>query len=126
MKKETLIFWLHLILIILAWTSPFWISWKIILLFIGMNYLQIIFFKACVLTLVQFKENGKGMTMYTFILEKIRQNKDFLKIPVIVFSNLSEDKDIKRATKLGISQFMVKSNFTLDELSKKVKELIGS
>lgn len=59
------------------------------------------------------------------ILEKIRQNKDFLTIPVIVFSNLSEDKDIKRATKLGISQFMVKSNFTLDELAKKVKELIG-
>jgi len=60
------------------------------------------------------------------ILEKIRQNKDFLTIPVIVFSNLSEDKDVNRATKLGISQFMVKSNFTLDELSKKVKELIGS
>jgi len=60
------------------------------------------------------------------ILEKIRDNKDFVTIPVIVFSNLSEDKDIKRATKLGISQFMVKSNFTLDELSKKVKELIGS
>lgn len=60
------------------------------------------------------------------ILEKIRENKDFLTIPVIVFSNLSEDKDIKRATKLGISQFMVKSNFTLDELSKKVKELIGA
>jgi DNA-binding response OmpR family regulator len=60
------------------------------------------------------------------ILEKIRDNKDFLKIPVIVFSNLSEDKDVKRATKLGISEFMVKSNFTLDELSKKVKELIGA
>jgi DNA-binding response OmpR family regulator len=60
------------------------------------------------------------------ILEKIRDNKDFLKIPVIVFSNLSEDKDIKRATKLGISEFMVKSNFTLDELSKKVKDLIGA
>jgi DNA-binding response OmpR family regulator len=60
------------------------------------------------------------------ILEKIRENKDFLTIPVIVFSNLSEDKDIKRASKLGISQFMIKSNFTLDELSKKVKELIGS
>lgn len=60
------------------------------------------------------------------ILEKIRDNKDFLTIPVIVFSNLSEDKDIKRATKLGISEFMVKSNFTLDELSKKVKDLIGA
>jgi len=60
------------------------------------------------------------------ILEKIRQNKDFLNIPVIVFSNLSEEKDIKRATKLGISEFMVKSNFTLDELAKRVKSLIGS
>ncbi len=60
------------------------------------------------------------------LLEKIRQDKIFLTIPVIVFSNLSEDKDIKRAQKLGISEFMVKSNFTLDELAKKVKELIGA
>ena len=60
------------------------------------------------------------------ILEKIRQEKSLLTIPVIVFSNLSEEKDIKRATKLGISEFMVKSNFTLDELAKKVKDLIGS
>ena len=60
------------------------------------------------------------------ILEKIRQDKNYLTIPVIVFSNLSEEKDIKRATKLGISEFMVKSNFTLDELAKKVKDLIGS
>lgn len=60
------------------------------------------------------------------VLEKIRQEKTLLTIPVIVFSNLSEEKDIKRATKLGISEFMVKSNFTLDELAKKVKDLIGS
>lgn len=60
------------------------------------------------------------------ILEKIRQEKSLLTIPVIVFSNLSEEKDIKRATKLGISEFLVKSNFTLDELAKKVKDLIGA
>ncbi|MEI6581015.1 MAG: response regulator [bacterium] len=59
------------------------------------------------------------------ILEKVRQNKIFQSIPVIVFSNLSEEKDVSRATKLGISEFMIKSNFTLDEISKKVKELIG-
>jgi DNA-binding response OmpR family regulator len=59
------------------------------------------------------------------ILEKIRQNKALQSIPVIVFSNLSEEKDVDRATKLGISDFMIKSNFTLDEISKKVKELIG-
>jgi len=59
------------------------------------------------------------------ILEKIRQIKPLQNTPVIVFSNLSEEKDIARATKLGISEFMIKSNFTLDEISKKIKELIG-
>ncbi len=60
------------------------------------------------------------------ILEKIRDNKALLTVPVIVFSNLSEEKDIARAQKLGISEFMVKSNFTLDELTKKIKDLIGT
>lgn len=59
------------------------------------------------------------------ILEKIRQNPTLKTVPVIVFSNLSEEKDVTRATSLGISEFMIKSNFTLDEISKKVKELIG-
>lgn len=60
------------------------------------------------------------------ILEKIRQNKDLQSLPVIVFSNLSEEKDVDRATKLGANEFMVKSNFTLDEITKKIKELIGA
>jgi DNA-binding response OmpR family regulator len=59
------------------------------------------------------------------ILEKIRQNKDYTSVPVIVFSNLSEEKDISRTTKLGISAFMIKSNFTLEEITQKIKELIG-
>jgi DNA-binding response OmpR family regulator len=59
------------------------------------------------------------------ILQKIRENKDLVNLPVIVFSNLSEEKDIDRAKKLGISEFMIKSNFTLDELTEKVRSLIG-
>lgn len=59
------------------------------------------------------------------ILSRIRQNPRYKDTPVIIFSNLSEDKDIERAKALGISEFMVKSNFTLDELAEKVKALIG-
>jgi hypothetical protein len=36
-----------------------------------------------------------------------------------------QEKDIEKAQKLGISEFMVKSNFTLDELAEKIKMLIG-
>ncbi|MBP7006627.1 MAG: response regulator [Candidatus Pacebacteria bacterium] len=59
------------------------------------------------------------------ILQKIRENKELVTLPVIVFSNLSEEKDIDKAKKLGISEFIVKSNFTLDELTEKVRSLIG-
>lgn len=59
------------------------------------------------------------------ILNKIRQGKSTAKVPVIIFSNLSEEKDIARAKKLGISEFMVKSNFNLDELTKKIRDLVG-
>jgi len=58
------------------------------------------------------------------ILKRIREDETLKNIPIIVFSNLSEEKDIKEANKLGISDFMVKSNFTLDELAEKIKVLI--
>ena len=60
------------------------------------------------------------------ILERVRKGNNNSNVPVVVFSNLSEEKDIERAKKLKISEFMVKSNFNLDELTAKVKELIGS
>ena len=50
------------------------------------------------------------------ILKKIREGETTKKIPVIVFSNLSENKDIEKAMKLGATKFMVKSNFSLEEL----------
>jgi DNA-binding response OmpR family regulator len=57
------------------------------------------------------------------MLKKIRENIKMTKTPVIIFSNLSEDKDIIKARELGATEYMVKSNFTLDELVEKVKSL---
>ncbi len=59
------------------------------------------------------------------ILKKIRENTKMTKTPVIVFSNLAEDKDIAKAKELGATDFMIKSNFTLDELVEKIKGILG-
>lgn len=59
------------------------------------------------------------------ILARIREENKIPNVPIIVFSNLAEDKDVAKANKLGINDFMVKSNFTLDELVAKLKSLIG-
>jgi DNA-binding response OmpR family regulator len=58
------------------------------------------------------------------ILKKIRETEKIKDLPVIVFSNLSEDKDIKKANDLGATDFMVKSNFTLDELVERIASIL--
>ena len=59
------------------------------------------------------------------ILQKIRENESTKKLKVIVFSNLGEEADIKRCLDLGVSEYLVKANFTLDELAEKIKAIVG-
>jgi len=46
-------------------------------------------------------------------------------IKVIVFSNLGEDSDIKKCLDMGANDYLIKANFTLDELVEKIKALLG-
>ena len=58
------------------------------------------------------------------VLKIMRKEENLATVPVIVFTNLSEEKDVEKAKKMGISEYIVKSNLELDDLIKKVKELI--
>ncbi len=57
-------------------------------------------------------------------LTRIRQNEALKNTPVVIFSNLAEEKDMARAKALGANEYMVKSNFTLDELAAKIKGML--
>ncbi len=59
------------------------------------------------------------------ILKKIRETEITKNIPVIVFSNLSEEKDIKKASELGATEIMVKSNFSLEELIGHMNKILA-
>lgn len=59
------------------------------------------------------------------ILEKIRSTDQTKSLKVVVFSNLGEESDIKRCLDLSVSDYLVKANFTLDELAEKVKSIIA-
>lgn len=58
------------------------------------------------------------------ILAKIKEIETLKKVPVIVFSNLTEEKDVNKSKELGATDFLVKSNFTLDELIKHIGALL--
>jgi len=46
------------------------------------------------------------------------------KIPVIVLTNLSDIKDIQKALDLGATTYLVKADFHLEDVLKKVKEVL--
>ena len=62
-------FWIHLIIVIFIWVSPFWLDWKIILCFVFLYYLQLVIFKDCILIKEQYHTKKREITIYTQILE---------------------------------------------------------
>ncbi|MCD8508205.1 MAG: response regulator [Candidatus Pacebacteria bacterium] len=59
------------------------------------------------------------------ILEAIRNDATWRDLKVIIFSNLGEEEDIQKGEALGASEYMIKSNFTLDELVEKIQSMLA-
>lgn len=57
-------------------------------------------------------------------LEKIRENFDTTKLPVLVLFNTEDKEGIERATKLGITEYIVKSETTADGIVAKVVQMV--
>lgn len=55
------------------------------------------------------------------ILKKEKNTKD---IPVIILSNLGQKEDVEKAMALGAVDFMIKVNFTPDEIIRKIKNIL--
>lgn len=54
------------------------------------------------------------------VLKKIREDGPIKGTPVIVFSNLGQREDIEKAKALGVNDFLIKANFTLDDVVMKI------
>lgn len=59
------------------------------------------------------------------ILTRIKANPKLINVPVIILSNLGQKDDLDKAMALGAKDFMVKANFTLDEIVAKVRSIVG-
>jgi len=61
------------------------------------------------------------------VLKAIRENsnKAVAQTPIIILSNLGQDEDLKKAKEFGANDFMVKANFTTQQIIEKIKETLG-
>lgn len=59
------------------------------------------------------------------VLKKIRSTEAVKTVPVVIFSNLGQKEDIEKAKALGVDDFLIKANFTLDDVVAKINKLTG-
>jgi two-component system phosphate regulon response regulator PhoB/two-component system alkaline phosphatase synthesis response regulator PhoP len=57
------------------------------------------------------------------ILSILKKDKKTSGIPVLILSNLGQREEIERARALGATDFMVKVNFTLEEILAKINQI---
>ncbi len=58
------------------------------------------------------------------VLKKLKRNKKYENIPVVVLTNLSSKQDIKKAFELGATEYLIKFHVTPKEIIEKIKELL--
>ncbi|OGZ17280.1 MAG: hypothetical protein A2Z78_01515 [Candidatus Nealsonbacteria bacterium RBG_13_36_15] len=59
------------------------------------------------------------------VLKKLMDNPKTKKIPVIVLTNLEDAEGVEKALELGATTYLVKENYSLDEVVDKVKKTLG-
>ena len=58
------------------------------------------------------------------VLKEIKEDETIKNTPVIILTNLEEEKDIEKALSNGAYTYLVKANYSLNDIIKKVKEVL--
>ena len=59
------------------------------------------------------------------VMEYISLNVELNQIPVVILSNLAQERDIEKARRLGAKEFFIKIKVSIDDLVAKIKELLN-
>ena len=58
------------------------------------------------------------------VLEELKKDEETKNIPVIILTNLEGSGDVEKALSLGATTYLVKANYELSEVVKKIKETL--
>ncbi|HCP08316.1 MAG TPA: response regulator [Candidatus Moranbacteria bacterium] len=58
------------------------------------------------------------------VLAELKQDEKTKRIPVILLTNLESHEDIEKAFEKGASTYLVKSNYKMEDIVKKIKETL--
>jgi len=59
------------------------------------------------------------------VLKKLKQAEETKNIPVIILTNLEGMKDVDMALETGAATYLVKAQYSLEEILEKIKKVLG-
>ena len=59
------------------------------------------------------------------LLEKVRKDETLKNLKVMILSNLGQEVEIRRAKNLGVPDFVIKTNISLEGMLEKVRKFIS-
>lgn len=59
------------------------------------------------------------------VLRQMKADEKLRRVPVVILTNLSSGDKVAEAMQLGTFDFLVKANYSLDDVLRKVKERLG-
>jgi DNA-binding NarL/FixJ family response regulator len=59
------------------------------------------------------------------VLREMKWQDEVKRIPVIVLSNLQNSDNIEIAVRLGVTDYLVKSNYTVAQIVQKIRSVLG-
>ena len=59
------------------------------------------------------------------ILEEVSMGENAGEIPILIFSNLSQESDIQKAKDLGAADYLVKTDISMKEIVEKIREYLA-
>lgn len=58
------------------------------------------------------------------VLKRLKEDLELREIPVIVLTNLERIEDVEKAIELGAKTYLVKTQYTIEEVIEKIKKVI--
>jgi DNA-binding response OmpR family regulator len=59
------------------------------------------------------------------VLKRLKEDEKTKSIPIVILTNLEGIKDVDKALELGATTYLVKAQYTLEEVFEKIKKVLG-
>ena len=59
------------------------------------------------------------------VLQELKNNPKTKNIPVVILSNLGQESDVDRAMSLGAVDYLIKTDFSINEVVEKISKYLG-